>query len=839
MTKQRFEISGMTCASCAVHVEKVVAALSGVDLVTVSLLTNSMLVVFDESLISVHDIMKEVEKAGYHAFTSQTTLSKDKPVSIYVDELSQLKTRLIVSLLFLIPLLYLSMGHMFYLPIPPFLSPYDNAIGFVFMQFLLVLPIVFINRNFFIIGFKQLFKCSPNMDTLIALGSSAAFIYGIYAIFKIGQVLAMGQMNLVHDFTSNVYFESAGTILSLITLGKYFETKAKRKTSQAISKLIALKPDTAWIKIDHKTVEIPIEEVKVGQTILIKAGGTIPVDGHIVSGDGYVDQAAITGESIPVFKKSGDEVIGATILKSGYIEIIADKIGNDTVLSKIIRLVEEANSGKAPISRLADKISYYFVPIVMIIALITGVVWLFVGQSFEYAMARSISVLIIACPCALGLATPTAIMVGTGMGAKNGILIKSAEILENAGKVDTVVLDKTGTITEGEPRVKGIITSQYITSENLLQIVASVEKNSEHPLSYAIVKKAVNDNLTLDVVDDYVTFPGKGIKASLHSKEYYIGNLGFMKEHAIDTHFFEEKANQMAQKGETVVYCADSKNVLGLISIADTIKENSVEGIHRLQRMGMDIMMLSGDNKLTAEAIANQIGNIKTIAEVLPHEKEKVITQLLHEGKTVAMVGDGINDAPALAKANIGVAIGAGTDIAMDAADVILVRNDIRDVTSMIKLSKRVMRNIKQNLFWAFVYNIIGIPIASGIFYPIFQWELNPMLAAAAMSLSSVSVVLNALRLRFFQFEKQESNQYVKSYETINTSYMEKIIIIEGMSCSHCSNAIEKELNKIEGVEASVDLEKKSARVILHTKVQDEILRKVIEDLGYKVISIQ
>ena len=551
MTKQRFEISGMTCASCAVHVEKVVAALSGVDLVTVSLLTNSMLVVFDESLISVHDIMKEVEKAGYHAFTSQTTLSKDKPVSIYVDELSQLKTRLIVSLLFLIPLLYLSMGHMFYLPIPPFLSPYDNAIGFVFMQFLLVLPIVFINRNFFIIGFKQLFKCSPNMDTLIALGSSAAFIYGIYAIFKIGQVLAMGQMNLVHDFTSNVYFESAGTILSLITLGKYFETKAKRKTSQAISKLIALKPDTAWIKIDHKTVEIPIEEVKVGQTILIKAGGTIPVDGHIVSGDGYVDQAAITGESIPVFKKSGDEVIGATILKSGYIEIIADKIGNDTVLSKIIRLVEEANSGKALISRLADKISYYFVPIVMIIALITGVVWLFVGQSFEYAMARSISVLIIACPCALGLATPTAIMVGTGMGAKNGILIKSAEILENAGKVDTVVLDKTGTITEGEPRVKGIITNQYITSENLLQIVASVEKNSEHPLSYAIVKKAVNDNLTLDVVDDYVTFPGKGIKASLHSKEYYIGNLGFMKEHAIDTHFFEEKANQMAQNGET------------------------------------------------------------------------------------------------------------------------------------------------------------------------------------------------------------------------------------------------------------------------------------------------
>ena len=837
MTKQKFDITGMTCASCAAHVEKAVAALHGISSVSVNLLTNSMIVIFDEHIIGIREIINAVEKGGYHASIEQTKSSNAKPEKVYTDELSQMKTRLIVSLLFLFPLLYLSMGHMLSLPIPVFLLGNENVMSFVFLQFLLVLPIVFINRNFFITGFKQLYKRSPNMDTLIAIGSGAALWYGIYAVFKIGNALAVDKMDIVHHFISDLYFESAGTILSLITLGKYFETKAKRKTSNAISKLIALKPDTAIVKMDGKELEIPIENVRVGHMVVVKAGGIIPVDGHIVSGDCYVDQAAITGESIPVFKKTGDEVIGASILKSGYIEIIADKIGNDTILSKIIQLVEEANSGKAPISRLVDKISYYFVPIVMIIALITCVVWLFAGQSFEYAMARGISVLIIACPCALGLATPTAIMVGTGMGAKNGILIKSAEILENAGKVNTVVLDKTGTITEGEPKVKDIVTNQHITSGDLLHIVASIEKNSEHPLSYAIVNKAVEDNLALDAVDNYLTFPGKGIKASLHSQDYYIGNLGFMKEHAIDSLLFEEKANQMAQKGETVIFCADSKNVLGLVSLADTIKANSLQGIQQLKEMGMDVIMLTGDNQLTARAIGNQIGNIKTISEVLPHDKENTIANLINEGKKVAMVGDGINDAPALAKANIGIAIGAGTDIAIEAADVVLVRNDINDVAAMIKLSKTVMKNIKQNLFWAFIYNTIGIPIATGIFYPIFQWELNPMLAAAAMSFSSVSVVLNALRLRFFHFLSPDT--MIPTNHTKNKhNAIEKKILIEGMSCSHCSNTIETELNKIKGVEAKVDLENKTATVILHKDVKDEIIIKVITDAGYKVIRI-
>ena len=837
MTKQKFDITGMTCASCAAHVEKAVAALHGISSVSVNLLTNSMIVIFDEHIIGIREIINAVEKGGYHASIEQTKSSNAKPEKVYTDELSQMKTRLIVSLLFLFPLLYLSMGHMLSLPIPVFLLGNENVMSFVFLQFLLVLPIVFINRNFFITGFKQLYKRSPNMDTLIAIGSGAALWYGIYAVFKIGNALAVDKMDIVHHFISDLYFESAGTILSLITLGKYFETKAKRKTSNAISKLIALKPDTAIVKMDGKELEIPIENVRVGHMVVVKAGGIIPVDGHIVSGDCYVDQAAITGESIPVFKKTGDEVIGASILKSGYIEIIADKIGNDTILSKIIQLVEEANSGKAPISRLVDKISYYFVPIVMIIALITCVVWLFAGQSFEYAMARGISVLIIACPCALGLATPTAIMVGTGMGAKNGILIKSAEILENAGKVNTVVLDKTGTITEGEPKVKDIVTNQHITSGDLLHIVASIEKNSEHPLSYAIVNKAVEDNLALDAVDNYLTFPGKGIKASLHSQDYYIGNHGFMKEHAIDSLLFEEKANQMAQKGETVIFCADSKNVLGLVSLADTIKANSLQGIQQLKEMGMDVIMLTGDNKLTAHAIGSQIGNIMSISEVLPDEKESVITDLMNKGKTVAMVGDGINDAPALAKANIGIAIGAGTDIAIEAADVVLVRNDINDVAAMIKLSKTVMKNIKQNLFWAFIYNTIGIPIATGIFYPIFQWELNPMLAAAAMSFSSVSVVLNALRLRFFHFLSPDT--MIPTNHTKNKhNAIEKKILIEGMSCSHCSNTIETELNKIKGVEAKVDLENKTATVILHKDVKDEIIIKVITDAGYKVIRI-
>lgn len=824
----------MTCAACAARIEKSVKEMEGVASVDVNLMTNAMWVVYDENITDTKQIIKIVDSIGYHAFIKEDKSIQSNPENIYEHEIKIIKKRLIVSILFLVPLLYVSMGHMLTMPLPFFLVGIKHAVSFAFIQFLLSIPIVYVNRNYFINGFKQLYKLSPNMDSLISIGAASALLYSIFAIFKIGNDLVSVDENTLHLYINSLYFESAGTILTLITLGKYLESKAKNKTSEALKKLIELRPDKAIIKRENKEYEVGIEAIAVGDTIVVKAGGIVPVDGIIISGDCYIDESVMTGESIPVFKEAGNTVIGSTIVKSGYIELKAEKIGDNTLLSKIIQLVEEANSGKAPISKLADKISYYFVPIVIIIALFTTVIWLLSGQTLEFAMSMGISVLVISCPCALGLATPTAIMVGTGLGAKNGILIKSAEIIENANKINTVVFDKTGTITEGRPKVVEIVSN--INNESVLQLAASIEKKSEHPLALAILDKVNQLGIKLLNINNYFTFPGKGIKAHIEDKAYYLGNLSFINDNTINLNGFDEKANELAVKGQTVIYCADSSNVIGIIGIADTIKPDSIAGIRSLQAMGMKVIMLTGDNKTTATAIKNQIGDIQVFAEILPNEKDEIISQLIKEGRIVAMVGDGINDAPALARAHVGIAIGAGTDIAIEAADVVLIKNNIKDVVKIIELSHAVMKTIKVNLFWAFIYNIIGIPMATGIFYFWLGWKLNPMLAAAAMSLSSVSVVLNALRLRLHIFNKYDiTNNFKNKKKKMD---IKKTITINGMNCTHCSNSVEEALNQMEGVNAHVDLKTQTATIILSREIDDRILIKTIEDLGYKVMNI-
>ncbi|MDD3280364.1 MAG: heavy metal translocating P-type ATPase [Bacteroidales bacterium] len=834
MIKQKFYLTGMTCAACAARIEKSVKEMKGVSSVDVNLMTNAMWVVYDENVTDTKQIIQIVDSIGYRAFIKEDKSIQSNTENIYDQEIKIIKTRLIVSILFLVPLLYVSMGHMLTMPLPFFLVGIKHAVSFAFVQFLLTIPIVYINRNYFINGFKQLYKLSPNMDSLISIGAASALLYSMFAIFKIGNDIVSVDESTIHLYINSLYFESAGTILTLITLGKYLESKAKNRTSDALKKLIELKPDKAIIRKENTEYEVRIEAIAVGDTIIVKAGGIVPVDGIIISGDGYIDESVMTGESISVFKKVGDTVIGSTIVKSGYIEFTAEKIGDNTLLSKIIQLVEEANSGKAPISKLADKISYYFVHIVIIIALFTTVIWLILGQTFEFAMSMGISVLVISCPCALGLATPTAIMVGTGLGAKNGILIKSAEILENADKINTIVFDKTGTITEGKPKVVEIVSN--INNEEILQLAASIEKKSEHPLALAILDKANQLGLKLLNVYNYYTFPGKGIKAQIEGKDYYVGNLSFISDNTIDINEFDEKANELAIKGQTVIYCADASNVLGIIGIADTIKPDSIQGIHSLQAMGKDVFMLTGDNKTTANAIKNQIGGIQVYAEILPHEKDEIISQLIKEGRVVAMVGDGINDAPALARANVGIAIGAGTDIAIEAADVVLIKNNIKDIVKMVKLSHAVMKTIKENLFWAFIYNTIGIPMAAGVFFFLLGWKLNPMVAAAAMSFSSVSVVLNALRLKLHNFEKNEIRKKIKKQK--NEMNVNKVITISGMNCMHCSNRVEEVLNQMEGVNAHVDLETQTASVILSREIDDSILIKTIEELGYKVMNI-
>lgn len=752
---QKFSVTGMTCSACSAAVEKSVKNVEGVSSVVVNLLGNSMLVDYNGEITDQNTIMKAVDNAGYHASVfvkGNEAKSSSEPAENKVQaELMEMKQRIIISFVFLIPVFYIAMGHMLNFPLPMFLHGEKNAISFAFLQFLLTLPIVYVNRKYYQIGFKTLFKGHPNMDSLIAIGSSAAIGYGIFAIFRIGYGLGHMNMDVVMKYSMDLYFESAATILTLITLGKFLEARSKGKTSEAISKLMDLSPKTATVVRDGKEEEIPIDQVAIGDILAVRPGQSIPVDGIITEGSTAVDQSALTGESIPVEKGIGDKVIGATINKTGFFLFRAEKVGDDTTLSQIIQLVEDANSSKAPIAKLADKISGVFVPVVITIAVLATVIWLLTGATFEFALSIGIAVLVISCPCALGLATPVAIMVGTGKGASNGILIKSAEALEIAHKINTVILDKTGTITEGKPRVTDILTAEGVTEEELLKIAATIEKPSEHPLAEAILEKAKEKNLIPLTVTDFKAISGRGIIAKTQEETYYSGNAYLMQEQGIDISKLQKAAEAFSEDGKTSLFFATEKRFLGVIAVADVVKPTSMAAIKEMKSLGIDVVMLTGDNKKTAEAIKEQLQMDKVIAEVLPQDKESEVRKLQQAGKKVAMIGDGINDAPALARADVGIAIGAGTDIAIESADIVLMKSDLLDAVTAITLSKATIRNIKQNLFWAFFYNTIGIPLAAGIFYGILHWKLNPMFAAAAMSLSSVCVVTNALRLRFFK----------------------------------------------------------------------------------------
>ena len=748
--KQKFDISGMTCSACSAHVEKSVNQLAGILSVNVNLLQNSMMVEYEEQKLTEEDIIKAVEQGGYGAKVHGSEKAAVSGENIAQAEMDSMKKRLIWSFIFLVPLFYISMGHMMGMPLPSILLGHENMMSFALTQLFLTLPILYLNRKYFSVGFKALWNRSPNMDSLIALGSSAAFIYSVIAIYAMGYYMGHGNMEMAHQYGMEFYFESSGMILTLITVGKYMETRSKGKTSEAITKLLDLAPKKATVLKDGQEIEISIEEVQKGDIIIVRPGQSIPVDGIIIEGFSAIDESALTGESIPVEKKVGDMVIGATVNKTGYFQFKAEKVGNDTTLSQIIQLVEEASASKAPIAKLADKVSGVFVPVVISIAVVTTAIWLFLGYSFSFALSIGIAVLVISCPCALGLATPTAIMVGTGKGAENGILIKSAESLEIAHEVDTIILDKTGTVTEGKPKVTNILLADGVFENKLLRNAFAVEQLSEHPLSEAIVNYVKQKNITAPKAENFKAIAGQGVKAEVSGKEIIAGNLKMMKKEGIEHPLFE-KGESFATEGKTPLYFAEDKKLLGVIAVADVVKPTSKEAIAAFRNMGIDVVMLTGDNKRTAEAIGKQMNLSTVVAEVLPQDKEKEVRRIQEQGKKVAMVGDGINDAPALARADVGVAIGAGTDVAIESADIVLMKSDLLDGVAAIQLSRAVIRNIKQNLFWAFFYNVIGIPLAAGIFYTTLGWKLNPMFAAAAMSCSSVFVVTNALRLKLFQ----------------------------------------------------------------------------------------
>ena len=836
--QQKFDVTGMTCSACSAHVQKSVAKLAGVKSVSVNLLANSMLVDYDEKLTNPGEIIQAVVRAGYNASLADSGIKAGKerktPTGEMEDEIKEMKYRLIVSFVFLIPLLYIAMGHMIGLPLPHWLHGTANAVTFAFLQFLLTLPILYVNRKYYQVGFKTLFHRAPNMDSLIAIGSLAALLYGIVAIFRIGYGLGHNQLEIVERYTMDLYFESAATILTLITLGKFLETRSKGKTSEAIAKLMDLAPKTATVLRDGEEVEVPVEDLAVGDLILVRPGQSIPVDGVIVEGKSAVDQSALTGESIPIEKGVGDRVIAATINKTGYFKFRAEKVGNDTTLAQIIKLVEEANSSKAPIAKLADKISGIFVPVVIAIALTATVVWLLLGQTLEFALSIGLAVLVISCPCALGLATPVAIMVATGKGATNGILIKSGEALELAQSIQTVVLDKTGTVTEGKPQVTDIITWNELSERELVKLAASLEKPSEHPLAEAIGEKARELGIALLSVENFEAISGRGIVATLEGEKYYAGNLALMEEKEIDVSSALENSDALARQGKTPLFFAKGGKLLGIIAVADVVKPTSKKAVEEFKKLGIDVVMLTGDNAKTAEAIRSELGIGRVVAEVLPQDKEQEIRKLQERGRRVAMIGDGINDAPALARADVGIAIGAGTDVAIESADIVLMKSDLLDAVTAIKLSQATIKNIKQNLFWAFFYNSLGIPLAAGVFYPFLGWKLNPMFAAAAMSLSSVFVVSNALRLRFFQPQSQQVQITRRKDERV----MQKVMKINGMSCGHCQARVEKALNALDGVEAKVNLAEKTAVITLTKAVADEDLIKAVTDAGYEVVAL-
>ncbi len=856
MKKEKYIVTGMTCSACSARVQKAVDKLPGIQEAVVNLLTNSMQVSYDENQLDSAGIIAAVENAGYGA--SLPGASKAQTVNVgdnqgddaLAMETASMKQRLVWSIVFLIPLMYVAMHHMllewFGIPVHPafkavFHGP-ENAITFAFAQLLLATPILLLNRKYFINGFRNLFHGSPNMDSLVGMGSAASVIFGIFAIFRMSWGLGHGDMALVAEYSENLYFESAGMIVTLITVGKYLEARAKNSTGEALKKLMGLMPKTAIVLRDGQEKEIQAADLVVGDEIVVKPGSIIAADGVVISGNTSIDESAITGESIPVVKKPGDKVVSATINQNGYIHFRAEKVGEDSTISQIVRLVDEASSSKAPIAKIADKVAGVFVPAVITIAVVVAGIWLAMGASVEFAFSIGISILVISCPCALGLATPVAIMTGTGKGAEKGILIKSGEALEQAKHIDTVVLDKTGTITEGKPRVTDVLCLSGAESQ-LLILAASLEKASQHPLARAILEYAQGKGVSAGEVEDFVNEAGRGIRGCIQGRNIYAGNSRYMADLGIDISKYNGKIEELSDMGKTVLLLADEAKLLGIFAVADTEKASSREAISALQQQGLSVIMLTGDNDRTARAVANRLGITEVVSQVLPQDKESVIRSLQEQGHKVAMVGDGINDAPALARADVGIAIGAGTDIALESADVVLVGSNLLDVVDTIGLSRAVIRNIKENLFWAFIYNIIGIPLAAGLLYPAFGVKLSPMIGSAAMSMSSVCVVLNALRLKGYRFkhgntvasngDMEQKIDEVRKDELV----MKTELKIEGMMCKHCQKHVNDALSKMDGVTSvDVNLEAKTATVEASREISRDEFKAVIEEAGYELI---
>ena len=865
MKTEKFNITGMTCAACQANITRTVQKLDGVSDVDVSLLANRMTVTYDEAKLTPENIIEAVEGVGYGAslpggaaknaaggFRSEWEVRQ----KLADEGRESMKRRLISSIILLIPLMYVAMGPMMGLPAPDFLVGMENSLISALTQLLITIPIIVINGHFFQNGLKALIARAPNMDSLVAVGSGASLVYGIFAMYRMAYGLGHGNMALVHEYAHALYFESAAMILTLVTVGKYLEARSKSKTSDALGKLVDLAPKTASVIRGGEELVIPAEQVQTDDIVVIRPGESIPVDGVVTEGYGYVDQAAITGESIPVEKNPGDTVISATINKNGTFRFQASKVGEDTTLAQIIRLVDEAGNSKAPIARLADRVSGIFVPVVIGIAIVTVIVWLIAGQNFEFAFSNAISVLVISCPCALGLATPVAIMVGTGKAAEQGILIKSAESLENLHSIDTIVLDKTGTITSGHPSVTDIVMlDTSLTEQEFLTQAAAAEAGSEHPLAQAVVEKARKTGLSIPRAEEFEAQAGRGIRALVDGRRYVAGNLAFMEESGLaENAQAKEAAHRLAGEGKTPLLFAADGALLGVIAVADTIREDSRAAIERFRKMGLHVVMLTGDNRITAEAIRKEIGVEEAIADVLPADKEASVRALQEKGHKVAMVGDGVNDAPALTRADIGIAIGAGTDIAIESADVVLMKDSLFDVAAAIDLSKAVVRNIHQNLFWAFFYNVLGIPLAAGALFPAFGIRLSPMIGSAAMSLSSVCVVLNALRLRLFKDKNNTAriaapDPAAEEIQNTGTNVperkkgqneMKKILTIDGMMCAHCQMNVQKTLLALDGVtDAAVDLEKKQAAVTLSTDVPEQVFRDAVADAGYTLVSCE
>ena len=843
----QYIVTGMSCAACSARVEKAVSKVPGVTSCSVSLLTNSMGV---EGTATEQEIIKAVKDAGYGASKKGEGAAKVQPAQALAGEdmlkdreTPVLKRRLIASVGFLIVLMYFSMGHMMWgWPVPGFMK--DNHVMMGLLQMLLTITVMVINQKFFISGFKGLIHRAPNMDTLVALGSGASFVYSTYALFAMTDAQMHGDMDAVMSYMHDFYFESAAMILALITVGKMLEARSKGKTTDALKGLMKLAPKTAVVIRGEKEVQVSIEQVQKGDCFVVKPGENIPVDGEVIEGNSAVNESALTGESIPVDKAVGDKVSAATVNQSGYLKCRATRVGEDTTLSQIIQMVSDAAATKAPIAKIADRISGVFVPTVITIAVITIIVWLIAGQSIGFALSRGIAVLVISCPCALGLATPVAIMVGNGMGARNGIMFKTAVSLEETGKMQIVALDKTGTITSGEPKVTDIIPAAGVTEDTLLKYAYALENKSEHPLARAILEKAKEENAGIEEVTGFQALLGNGLTAILDGHTLYGGNHTFISSKVSVDGDIQKKAEKLAEAGKTPLFFGNEDRLLGVIAVADVIKEDSPQAIKELQNMGIHVVMLTGDNERTAKAIGQQAGVDEVIAGVLPEGKEQVIRKLKEKGK-VAMVGDGINDAPALTRADMGIAIGAGTDVAIDAADVVLMKSRLSDVPAAIRMSRATLRNIHENLFWAFFYNIIGIPLAAGVWYPLFGWKLNPMFGAAAMSLSSFCVVSNALRLNLFKMYDASKDKKLKAKKEKKRSKkedktMKKIMHIEGMMCGHCEAAVKKALEALPQVdEAVVSHEAGTAELTLNAEIADDVLKKTVEDKDYTVTSVE